>query len=160
MRTMTQQRKFHDRVEKDIQTSGRFVICVGPNENETSTGPNDYFAYTIGNMRRDLPELLIIGAFRDGWILNPLSEMMIERGQKFADGEMVDCGCKFPFCLIDADETVKDSYTIQAGEHHRSQDYAVMQVVMPDRDGHFPWQPKCAAPFSLIAIHRRFDHRH
>jgi Domain of unknown function (DUF4262) len=155
MGTMTQQREFQGRTEEDIQIHGRSIVCVFPSETETSTSPNDYFAYTIGNARRGLPELLIIGTTRDGYILNPLSEMMIERGQKFADGEMVECGRKFPFCLIDANETVKDSYTIQAGEHYGSQDYAVMQVVIPDRDGHFPWQPKCAAPFSLIATHRR-----
>jgi Domain of unknown function (DUF4262) len=154
-RFATRMRKFHDGVEKDIKAYGRRIICVGPTEAEPPTSQNDFFAYTVGNARRGLPELLIIGTSRGGYMLNPLSEMMIERGQKFADGEMIECGCKFPFCLIDANETVKDSYTIQAGEHYSSQDYAVMQVVIPDRDGHFPWQPKCVAPFSHVVVHRR-----
>ena len=30
--------------------------------------------------------------------------MMIERGYKFTDGEMVDLGGSFPVCLVDAAE--------------------------------------------------------
>jgi Domain of unknown function (DUF4262) len=136
-------RKFHDRIEGDIERYGRFVVCVAATEDSGPTDdPNDYFSYTIG-------------VFRQGYILNPLSEMMIERGHKFADGELVDLGGSFPVCLIDAAETVKDDYTIQAGEHYDSSDYAVMQVVMSDPCGLFPWQPKCAAPHSRIAVHRR-----
>jgi Domain of unknown function (DUF4262) len=145
-------RKFHDGVEKDIEAYGRRIICVGPTEAEPPTSQNDFFAYTVGNARRSLPELLIIGTSRGGYILNPLSEMMIERGQKFADGEMVECGCKFPFCLIDASETVKDRYTIQAGEHYNSQDYPVMQVVLPDTGGLFPWQPGCTSGYEIYRL--------
>ena len=69
---------------------------------------------------------------------------MIERGHKFADGELVELGGgKFSVCLV------------QAGEHYGSSDYAVMQVVMSDPCGLFPWQPRCTAPHSRIVVHRR-----
>jgi len=147
-------RKFHDYTEDDIKRYGRSVVCVA--EAAASTDPNDCFSYTIGNTRKGFPELLVVGVCEQGWILNPLSEIMIERGYKFADGERVDLGGgRFPVCLIEAAETVKDDYTVQAGEHYDSSDYAVMQVVMSDPCGLFPWQPKCAAPHSRIVVHRR-----
>jgi Domain of unknown function (DUF4262) len=153
-------RKFHDRIEDDIAQHGRFIVCVAETETKAAastypTDPNDYFSYTIGNARKGFPELLVVGVFRQGYILNPLSETMIERGHKFADGELVDLGGSFPVCLVDAAETVKDDYTIQAGEHYDSSDYAVMQVVMSDPCGLFPWQSGCAAPHSRIVVHRR-----
>ncbi len=148
-------RKFHDCAEDDIEKYGRHIVCVGATEGSASAYPNDRFSYTIGNARKGFPELLVVGVFQQGYILNPLSEMMIERGHKFADGELVELGGgKFPVCLIDAAESVKDDYTVQAGEHY-SGDYAVMQVVMSDPCGLFPWQPKCAAPHSRIVVHRR-----
>ena len=147
--------EFHDRAAGDIERYGRHVVCVAPTEAEASGDLNDYFSYTIGNSRKGYPELLVVGVFRQGYILNSLSEMMIERGYKFADGEMVDLGGSFPVCLVDAADSVKDDYTIQAGEHYGSSDYAVMQVVLSDKAGLFPWQSKCAAPHSRIAVHRR-----
>lgn len=151
-------RKFHDRTEDDIKRYGRHIVCVAPAEAAPSLYPNDRFSYTVGNACKGFPELLIVGVFRQGYVLNPLSEIMIERGYKFADGELVDLGGgKFPFCLIDAAETVKDGYTVQAGEHYDSSDYAVMQVVASDPCGLFPWQPKCAAPHSRIIVHRRAE---
>jgi len=148
-------RKFHDCAEDDIERYGRHVVCVGATEGSASAYPNDRFSYTIGNASKGFPELLVVGVCRQGWILNPLSEIMIERGYKFADGELVELGgSKFPVCLVDAAESVKDDYTVQAGEHY-SGDYAVMQVVMSDPCGLFPWQQKCAAPHSRIVVHRR-----
>jgi hypothetical protein len=147
-------REFHDGVEKDIKAYGRRVVCVGATEN--ATDPNDFFAYTIGNARKGLPELLAIGISQNAYILNLLSDMMIRRGHKFADGELVALGEKsVPVCLVDATDTVKDLLTVQAGEHYSSQDYGVMQVVAPDSAGLFPWQPKCATPYSRVAVYRR-----
>jgi Domain of unknown function (DUF4262) len=148
-------REFHDGAEDNIEGYGRHVVCVAATEAPASTDPNDYFSYTIGNTRKGFPELLVVGTFRQGYILNPLSEMMIERGHKFADGELVDLGGDFPVCLVDAAETVKDEFTVQAGEHYDTNDYAVMQVVLSDKAGLFPWQPKCAAPYSRVVVHRR-----
>jgi hypothetical protein len=77
---------------------------------------------------------------------------MIDRGQGFADGECVDLGGKFPVKIIIADQRAQRDYTIQASQYFGSDDYAVQQVLMPDRNGYFPDNPQCQPPYSTFPI--------
>jgi uncharacterized protein DUF4262 len=104
-------------IANDIREHGRSVLCI-PGDADGSG-----FAYTIGNWETHrLPELLIIGTTR-GAMLNPLSELMIERDHAFAEGEIVDLGGKYPVKIITANERAQTDYTIQAGQFlgHESQ---------------------------------------
>jgi hypothetical protein len=139
-------RQFHQDVANDIRHDGRSVVCVGSDDSSPS------FAYTIGNWPR-FPELLIIGTLK-GDILNTLSDMMIKRGVAFADGELVNAGGKLPAKIIVADVRARDQYTIQAGQHFGHEDYCVLQVLVSDRDGHFPDEPGCQPPYCDIPVLR------
>jgi Domain of unknown function (DUF4262) len=80
------------------------------------------------------------------------SDMMIERGAPFADGELVNPGGKFPAKIVNASRRAQDDYTIQAGQHFGHEDYRVLQVLIPDRNGRFPDDPECQPPYSVIPV--------
>jgi hypothetical protein len=141
----------------DIKACGRTVLSVFPDED---TG--DYsFSYSVGNSIMDLPELLLFAMHpRDArWLINLLSEQMIERGRKFDDGELVSMGGPCPVCVIDASDSVKNEYTIQV-KHMLTKvglenEYRVMQIVLPDPDGLFPWDDGCSEPYAQMKVCRR-----
>jgi hypothetical protein len=146
-------RNFHRGIENDIRREKRSIICVAGDDDSLP------FAYTIGNLLAGLPELLMIGLTQTGaGILNVLSSKMIDRGHGFADGECVNLGGKFPVKIIIADQRAQRDYTIQASEHFGSDDYAVQQVLTPDRNGRFPDDPECQHPYSTIPILRGSAH--
>jgi Domain of unknown function (DUF4262) len=135
------------KIVSDIDRVGRSIIGVG------DAPP---FAYTIGNSLVGLPELLVLGMVADD-LLNQLSEMMIERGRGFDDGELVSLGGLRPVKIVSATaEVVKTEYTIQVANFTDGDDYAVQQVVIPDKHGRFPGDPKCEQPFASIPQLRRF----
>jgi hypothetical protein len=56
-----------------------------------------------------LPELLMIGGTAAAYLLNDLSEKMIERRAAFNDGELVKLGGKYPVKIINL--PVRDTST-------------------------------------------------
>ena len=135
-----------DKIDADIAKHGRSVICVFPSEG-SSAAPNDAFAYTIGNYRHLLPELVFIGSHETGQVLNMLSDIMVKRGMTFHHGELVQLpGAKHPVCLLRANEDIKTDYTCQATYKLGKRKYDVLQVVAPDRNGIFPWEDGCERP--------------
>lgn len=142
-----------ERMADNVRRTGR--SCMGVFPDETSTDPaNDAFVYTIGNALKGFPELLIVGLFDDRGILNRMSEVMIERGRAFDDGEFVEFGGSFSLPAIEAADVVKERYTVQATRFLRRHDYRVMQIVLCDKAGLFPWQPGCAKPYADVVVHR------
>jgi hypothetical protein len=135
-------REFYAEMREIIREHGRHILGVF--NCEDTTGPE--FAYTIGNHDKGLPELLVIGTPKGGF-LNDLSLIMINRGEQFADGEIVDIGGRFPVKVVDANPAVRDEFTIQAGQYYGTEDYAVQQVLIPDREGRFPGDPNCDEPY-------------
>lgn len=148
-------REFVAKITSDVEKHGR--SCLGVFPGSGSTDPNDAFVYTIGNQCRDLPELLIVGLCQDHGILNAASELMIERGRAFDDGEVISIGGAFPFCVIDAADDVKARYTLQATSFSGGADYRVMQIVLCDRQGRFPWDEDCAKPYADVKVWRRLQ---
>jgi hypothetical protein len=127
-----------ERILADIKRCGRHLIGVGGTD---ETLP---FTYTIGNWRRSLPELLVIGDGAAGF-LNDLSAQMLKRGKGFAFGEVVRLPKYLPdgfrVKVIDANATAQAEYTIQAGVFYGHDDYQVQQVMIPDLRWHFPDDP-------------------
>jgi hypothetical protein len=144
-------KKFYARIATDIRKMGRSIIGV-------FSCPDDPlpfgFAYTIGNAAQGLPELLVIGT-TDGGFLNVLSQKMIDAGAAFANGELVLIPhARAPVKVIEASAVARDEYTIQAGQYFGTEDYSIMQVLIPDRAGRFPGEAGCAAPFSTVPVLR------
>ena len=141
-------RKFHARTASDIAQHGRSIICVGAGDDEPP------FVYTIGNASRSMPELLAIGTMRGGF-LNDLSQMMIDADAAFEDGQIVLIpDADLPVKIIRANKTAHTEYTVQAGQHFGHENYAVMQVLIPDPSGKFPDEAGCQPPFSNFPVLR------
>jgi len=144
--------QLHKDIETDVRECGRSVLCIGGEEDLPP------FAYTIGNSLVDLPELLIIGT-REGALLNDLSEKMLDRGRAFDDGELVNLGGKFPVKIITTNDVrAQSEFTIQAGQFLDREDYVVQQVLVPDRSGRYPDDPRCQEPFSSFPVLRTLPH--
>jgi hypothetical protein len=101
-----------------------------------------------------LPELLVIGTSHAGW-LNDLSQQMLDAGASFEDGQIVLIpGARLPVKVIRANGIAKTEYAIQAGQYFGTDSYPIMQVLIPDRNGTFPDETGCAAPFSAVPVLR------
>ena len=145
-------------VEENIARFGRGVIGVFPTE-DTVDPVNEAFSYTVGNALKGLPELLVVGLYdRSGVaVLNHLSRLMIERGRAFDDGEMVSLGGEQPLCLIEVGALAKETFTVQATAFYDETgrgDYRLMQAVLCDKAGRFPWDAGCAAPYAAVTVWR------
>ena len=49
---------------------------------------------------------------------------------------------------------VRDEYTVQAGQHFDTKEYAVLQILISDKDGRFPDEPGCTEPDPRIPVLR------
>lgn len=134
---------FYDDVAKNIRETGRsIIVTVG-------------WSYTIGNYLRGLPEILALGNVDPrqlSGMLNALSEKMIARGYQFTDNESVDLGGKFPVVMIEAGYIAKRDFTIQAGQFFRHDDYSVLQAVLCDPAGRYPWDEGCRQEYRVAVL--------
>lgn len=147
---------FRADIERKIAQYGRTIIGVFP-DHKTSD-PNEAFVYSIGNALKGYPELLLIGFAQEHRLLNVLSDRMLQRGHRFHDGELIDLGGIVPLCVVAASEQVKQLFTIQASAYYAPElAYEVMQVVVPDKHGKFPWDPDCAHPFCDVTVYRKLQ---
>jgi hypothetical protein len=146
---MSNHKWFHENIARDIKRDGRSIACIG------GEGKGEFnFAYTIGNQTVSLPELLVIGVL-NGSFLNDLSQQMIDRGRAFTDGELVRLpGARLPMKAVVVGSKARDEYTIQAGQHFGTEDYAVLQILISDKEGRFPDEPGCQPPYSHIPVLR------
>jgi hypothetical protein len=142
--------EFHTDTAEHIREYGRSIISVFDGE-----GDEIPFAYTIGNTERGLPELLVIGTTK-AYFLNNLSQLMIDRGSPFKDGELVDLGGKYPVRIsLTNDGRAQDDYTIQAGQYYGTEEYPVLQVLLCDKEGRFPGEAECQRPYCDVPILRK-----
>jgi hypothetical protein len=109
-------------------------VFPGPSDDEPP------FIYTIGNHDLGLAELLLIGfdPYDMVWVLNVAAKVQRDRGRMFEHLETVDGIATMPLRFYDPDPKVRDLFTIQAGNYHGHQDYAVRQLLLPDKQGRFP----------------------
>ena len=79
-----------------------------------------------------------------------LADMQRERGRALVHGEVISLGeGAMPLYIMDAnrDSRTRTLFTIQAGQYLDTEDYHVLQVVLPDPQGRWPWEPGCARPY-------------
>lgn len=153
---------FYEKIKQDIEGYGQSLIGVGSgvcdccDDDEVAEYP---FIYTIGNSTKGLPELLVIG-FADsrfGSLLNHICDVQRERGA-FKDGQLIDIGGKVPLKAVLANEVAKTEYTIQVGRYLESEEYEVIQLLVPDPQGRFPGDPSCDEPYASVPVLRAVLH--
>ena len=140
--------KLQKQTDDHIKRFGRTVIGVF--DDGSGEVP---FMYTIGNCHKGgtMPELLLVGICTEQGrdLLNVASDVQNQRERAIEDGELVSIGGQFPLKAIDVSNAhVRDEYTIQAGQYYGDEGYPVIQLLMCDKEGRFPGEPKCARPYS------------
>jgi len=138
---------------KAIREHGQHVVGV--------MGETWPFAYTVGNSKLGLPELLLIGSCSDAAqnALDAMGKMMRDGNRAFEEGEIVDLGrtllTRFPVKVINAtDPAALRDYACQVHKYAK-----IQQVLMPDKCGRFPDQVGCAEPHSAIPLMRNQPER-
>ncbi|SER24791.1 DUF4262 domain-containing protein [Sphingobium sp. YR768] len=125
-------------IQANIDRAGRHIFAIFPDADTPG------FAYTIGNARLGLPELLIIGNFAPILMASVLNEV----GRRMRQTEQVpdrdiDIGGAFPIRPRLAGATARSAFTIQVGRFLGHEEYAVVQLLLPDPMGLYPGEAGC-----------------
>lgn len=135
--------RFHQDAVAKIKEHGHLVLVVGPDHERQEPG----FSYTVG-----LQESLGVELFLEGVphqaahiILNEIAYVAQQEGWDLTQPARLEnfAANELPIGLIVARDEIKDTHTVQAGEIFGNQEYRVMQCVVPDPDGRFPWDIGC-----------------
>lgn len=113
------------------------------------------YAYTIGNAIHGGPELLLIGSADAGVrdLLHHVSRM-IPRDPR--SGYMFKPQAKGSTRLKLVDANVAKAsevlHTLRIGEYHLATPFRLMQVLLPDPNGLYPDDPRCAEPYRRVPV--------
>ena len=138
---------WHDEDERhvieDVQQYGWHIVLI----EDDPEGPA--FAYSIGMWHTlKQPEIIIFGLSSTetmGNIINVVGEAM-RKGTKFEDWMESDQILDGYNCIFrNVDPAFYPDYLGFAMWFHRPDDFPVLQCVLPDREGRYPWHPKCPA---------------
>lgn len=141
--------KFYTNIAQHIAEYGHSILGV-VDDKET-------FFYTIGRAIRGEPEFLLVANVHPEVgtdLLNTLSKLCKSSAEEL-NGEIIMLGGYYGIRLLWANDTVRQDYTIQAGQFLEREDYDVVQVLIPDKAGRYPGDPACDMPYAQQPILRR-----
>ncbi|BAK66614.1 hypothetical protein SLG_19390 [Sphingobium sp. SYK-6] len=125
-------------IQSNIDRTGQHIFAIFPD----ATNPG--FAYTIGNARLGLPELLIVGNLAPvlmGSVLNQVGRRMRQTDQ--VPDKDIDFGSAFPIRPRLAGAEARSAFTLQVGRFLGHDEYAAVQLLLPDPLGFYPGKPEC-----------------
>ena len=131
-------------IQSNIDRAGQHIFAIFPDADTAG------FAYTIGNARLGLPELLIIGNFAPHLMASVLNE--VGRRMRQADQvpeKDIDIGGAFPIRPRLAGAAARSAFTIQVGRFLGHEEYAVVQLLLPDPMGLYPGEARCATRYDV-----------
>lgn len=135
-------RQYIDQFVEGVCEHGWMVQGVFPTTDEPDAAP---FAYTVGLALKQLPELIVFGLGHQtaGLILNDLAQRQIERGPYQPGDELADVTPDYRTRLLavrDSSEHLTMANLI-AGRRSGQAPIPALQVVFPDREHRWPWEP-------------------
>lgn len=137
-------RQLDQRVAADVARVGWHMTGVFP----TSDEPGPYFCYTVGLFKTyGHPELITFG-------LNPhIAQILVQQlvdnhikgGRTFQDGERVEGEVRDGYSMWFRSAPVDDDqYPLSTAKRfYHGTDFPALQIVMPDTQNRFPWEPGC-----------------
>ncbi|HEY1292876.1 MAG TPA: DUF4262 domain-containing protein [Chloroflexota bacterium] len=135
--------KIRARVEDDIRRTGWHVTGVFPSEDG---GVPTYFVYTAGLWGTlQHPELIVFGLRPEvaHGIFSGVRERIL-KGERFEDGQFADRVVRNYRVYFHRVRNDDDMYpTTSATAYYGHRDYEVLQIVLPDMQDRFPWDPAC-----------------
>lgn len=132
-------------VRQNIDSYGQHLFQI------FGDGSDPGFTYTIGNVDRGLPELLLIGDFPShiaAGLLNELGAKMREDGKPLVTG-LVDIGWTVPVKVRQAGPLARSRYTIQVDQYLGHDSYNVLQIMVCDENGRYPGDVGCAPRYNV-----------
>lgn len=117
-------------------------VCLGIFDPD---GVDHPFVYTVGLHVRGWPELLLIGAHPDtaAFVMNALAD---RRDPPTGRVQLEGAEVAFEVRPVDPAEARRDY------ARHAPDGAAISQIVIPDPEGHFPWEVGCAEPFRSLPV--------
>ena len=132
--------KMHDDIVRRIKNDQWSVVCVGAEPT---------FGYTIG--LNPLPELICVGLLPDvaAAILNNCAEETKRLGG-VEHGHILDNVANMPTTIINVHEDAKRRKGLQIYHFYQTWDFQLQQVVYPDMETNFPWEPDYDMPSQTV----------
>ncbi|WP_426106338.1 DUF4262 domain-containing protein [Massilia sp. TSP1-1-2] len=133
----TRMQHIFEKMKRDIAADGFFVMAVMASESRNT------FAYTIGlSESTGHPELLMFGLPLQvaHLVLHDLARL-IKAGARYNDGDVVSEILSVPMAMKSVRHEKASDYTVQLFNYYPDAESPppVMQVVLPDTRGKFPW---------------------
>lgn len=132
---------------RDVAEHGCHVVCVDADL------PGGSYCYTVGLWYHwQHPELVVFGVSDElaDELLNAATDM-IDAGARFAADQVVrDLLEIYPVTFKAVPRTHNEGYFGAACWAHATGDFPVLQLVYPDRQGRYPWQPGAARAFQAL----------
>jgi hypothetical protein len=135
---------YHAQQQELIDRYGWAVTAVVPGDDE----PDRPFAYTVGLTAHDQPELVIAGLdpITSQALLNDLAGRVLHQAARFTDRQRIsDLISGHDAVVIDGVAT-EVLYPGAAFGRYGQDRVRLQQIVWPDREGRFPWQPGYGYP--------------
>ena len=131
----------------DIASSGMHIA------HEDQRGERPAFAYTVGMWHSfGQPEIIVIGLLDEVAhdLLDKLADE-VEAGRRFAAGEQHDGLVHgYPVRLLGVGDAQAAQWLPLVGWAYERSDVPCLQLVYPDRQGRWPWQPDVRDGFRRI----------
>lgn len=137
-----------------IEEYGLGVIAVSPDPNEAPP-----FAYSIGLSLSYGHEILVEGLPPElsHYLINEVAQALPKRGIPLSHSCVVKglLQDNMPIALVEADSpSIQSTRTIQVSETIAVDDYSVLQIIIPDPQGVFPWESEHNITMGSQEIHR------
>jgi hypothetical protein len=126
-----------EKMERDIAALGFTVMAVFPSSKSHG------FAYTIGlSESTGHPELVLFGLPLPvaHLVLSDIARL-IKAGARYNDGDVIPEIVNMPLAIRSVEHEMASKYTVQLFNMYPSAEAPppVMQLVLPDTQGRFPW---------------------
>lgn len=132
--------KIRARVEDDVRRTGWHVTGVFPTEDDKIKVGFCYTAGLWGALQH--PELIVFALPPNvaHGVFSGVRERILQ-GERFEDGQFADRVVRNYRVLFHSVPNDDDDYpTTSATAYYGHRDYPVLQLVLPDMQGRFPWQ--------------------
>jgi len=134
------------RICDDVAKFGWHVVFVAPSSGEAGAE----FAFTVGLFQTyQHPELIVFGLpLKVAHGVLGTCVQRIEEGLLFEDGQVrSDVLNRYNAAFLSVGQSFYSEYLGSAIGFYETTDFPVLQLVWPDRNNHFPWEPECEPEF-------------
>jgi hypothetical protein len=128
------------KVRREVEQYGWHVLNVIP---EGEHAPHSYSIGLFATFKH--PEIVIIGLPADTAhrFINNIAEEIKDGGTFAADSRHDHLMEGYDVAFVRVEDAAYPEYFGRAIEYYGGVAFPVLQMVWPDRNGQFPWQPKC-----------------